>query len=150
MFGDDQLVLGRFEGRLYLAPRGFFHLDKIELALVSNGCGPGTVMGKVVPDKAWGLSLAGPCHIHDYMYQLCMSIWDELVSDAVFAFNLVLDILMSEGNKLVKTARMLRVSKYIMAVGLTMYSEQYWEENKGSARYSRFIEASMHRVEVCK
>lgn len=145
MFGDDRLVLGRFKGRLYLAPASFFALDEIELSLVSNGCGSSGALGKVVPDTAWGQDISGPCHIHDFMYMGCAGKLDEIISDCVLAFNLVLEVIQQGAGKIATFLRMMRVCKYIVAVATTVYSDEYWEENRKLVKVSRYAEASFQR-----
>lgn len=142
---QDRLVFGRFNGQLLLAPEGFFQIMEEEISMVSNGCGSSGRLGSIVPDTAWGQDLSPACHVHDYMYQMCLGLIDEIISDCVFAFNLVMIVLMSEAGKFMKTLRLMRVFKYVAAVALTTRSDQFWEQNQGDAKRSRFAEACIFR-----
>lgn len=143
--GSDRLVFGRFNGQLLLGPEDFFRLQEEEVAIISNGCGSSGSMGGLVPDTAWGQDLSPACHVHDYMYQMCVGMIDEIISDCAFAFNLVMIVLMSDAGKFMKTMRLMRVFKYVTAVALTARSSSYWEQNQGDAKRSRFAEATIFR-----
>lgn len=136
----DRLMFGRFQGQLLLAPAGFFQMDEEEILAMTNGCGPAGWAWSI-PDTAWGHDLRPICNVHDLMYKMCAGIVDELVADAVFAFNMVISVLTSNGGTLVKSLRLARAFKYVMAVALTTCSDCYWEENRDVASYSRFIES---------
>ena len=142
--GSDRLVFGRFNGQLLLGPESFFQLKEEEIMLVSNGCGS-SGLGAIVPDRAWGQDLSPACHVHDDMYQMCVGLIDEIISDCVFAFNLVMIVLMSDAGKFMKTLRLMRVFKYVAAVALTTRSDQFWEQNQDAAKRSRFAEACIFR-----
>lgn len=52
-----------FKGYRLRAPEGF-----LESNFLDNGCGPGELGDRLVPDSILGLSVQPACAIHDYCY----------------------------------------------------------------------------------
>lgn len=120
------------EGPL-LAPASFFEPRDYDY----NGCGPEGI-GEIVPDTIWGLDVSKVCCVHDHMSERCANLTDEIIADAVFAANLTLRIVNnSDGIKL--WVRMLRATKYIIAVSCTTFTESYWKNNNVAFPHGRYL-----------
>lgn len=140
---EDKFCFQLVGGNLLLAPRGFFALSKEELGKISNGCGPKGVPD-FVPDEAWGKDISKPCDVHDYMYGRCAGRLDELISDLLLLFNLLLVIFQDEESwKIMKWVRSLRALKYFLATALTQFTEGVWACNLREVCYARYIEANI-------
>lgn len=51
-----------------ITPASFRNASPAERAAVSNGCGPQSRFGGLVPDKLLGLSITCACDRHDWQY----------------------------------------------------------------------------------
>lgn len=71
------------------APEAFWDLTDEQRAKLCNGCGPGKMLGFLVPDTLWGLSIAPACDIHDFMYITGETIADKDSADRVFLNNML-------------------------------------------------------------
>jgi hypothetical protein len=103
-----------------------------------NGCGPDG-LASIVPDSIMGLPISGVCDIHDHMCERCANELDEIIADAVFAFNLVTRIV-SGSNAVMVWPRMAMAVRYITAVSCTTFTKSYWPKNSAicpNGRYCR-------------
>ena len=78
------------------------------------------------------------------MYGRCAGKLDELISDLLLLFNLLLVIFQDEESwKLLKWVRSLRALKYFLATALTTCTKDVWRCNLMEVCYARFIEANL-------
>jgi hypothetical protein len=71
------------------APLEYWQLSIVQRNHICNGCGPGSVLGLLVPDSIWGISVTEACNIHDFMYATGETIEDKYLADRVFLNNMV-------------------------------------------------------------
>lgn len=71
------------------APESYVDASAAERAAVCNGCGPSGWKVDLVPDSLWGLSVAGACNIHDWMYHEGKTIEDKAGADRVMLNNML-------------------------------------------------------------
>ena len=71
------------------APASYWDLSQEVKDTIVNGCGTGGWLGKIVPDKIYGLRITAVCNIHDYMYQVGETEEDKQEADSVFLNNLI-------------------------------------------------------------
>lgn len=80
-----------------------------------NGCGPEGLIGAVIPDTIYGLSITPACNIHDWMYMHGATIADKEEADRVF-FNNMLRIIDSRPGRIMQWLRSRRSMLYYRAV----------------------------------
>ena len=101
--------------KLY-APEQFWLLTDEAREEISNGCGPKSYMGWIVPDTVWGLSVSPCCDIHDYMYHIGENEDDRNVADRVFLNNMIRIVTHHTTNKVLLKLRLRRVRTYYYMV----------------------------------
>jgi hypothetical protein len=113
--------------KLY-APKEYWDASDEEREANCNGCGSELdLSGTLVPNTMYGLNVIQACCIHDWMYAKGQTLADKLFADCMFLFNLVIIILNSSG-LLLKIPRLLRATKYFIAV--VRYGETSFFDNK--------------------
>lgn len=126
---EDKLITTMRDGVLIAAPVSFFSIPEYELPFYYNGCGAGGIGGILTPDSIYGLNITYQCNIHDHMYERACCEEDEIVADAILTSNLIA-LIIAKSNTIMAWPRLIRASKYMIAVSATTYSEQFWETNK--------------------
>lgn len=94
------------------APPKYWKLSEAEKKQYCNGCGPGHVLGFLVPDKLWGLSITAACNIHDFMYAMGENIAEKSLADRVFLNNMTRLVVAGTQNKYLKRLRLRRARTY--------------------------------------
>lgn len=100
------------------APASYWQATQEEHDLVCNGCGAkglGGMLGFLVPDTFYGLSITRACNIHDWMYTEGKGIEDKDKADRAFLNNL-LRIIEAESCWLLKPLRRYRAMTYYGSV----------------------------------
>lgn len=83
----------------------------------SGGCGPGKWGDLLIPDTVWGLSMKPACFLHDAEYSEANTPDKRYVAD-LRLFSNGRKIIHLKSNKFMIWLRMLRFSKYYVAVDL--------------------------------
>lgn len=111
--------------KLY-APISYYEATEEERKTVCNGCG--AKGGMNVPDTMYGLVISEACHRHDWMTAHGKTLGDFYFAGAIFILNLTL-IIVNSSNKFTSALRLMRASKYFVAV---MYAglSHYWEDKE--------------------
>jgi hypothetical protein len=111
--------------KLY-APNTYWEASPEQKAQHCNGCGAKD--GIKVPDTFYGLDIKEACNVHDWMYKEGTTKADFLFSNAIFLLNLVV-IVIDGSNWFTKTFRLLRATKYFVAVAVAG-SGAFWKDKK--------------------
>lgn len=96
------------------APERYWRLTEEIRAEITNGCGTRGLIGLLVPDTIWGLSIKAACNIHDWMYAVGETIEDKKEADRVFLNNMLR--LIDNGWWWLKKPRIIRARTYYNAV----------------------------------
>jgi hypothetical protein len=117
------------------APPDYWMLTKDQRADISNGCGTRGLLGLLVPDTVYFLSIKSACDIHDFMYAIGINIKDKQEADRVFLNNMMRIIDHETRWDWLKVLRLRRAKTYYQAVknfgGLAFWSGKNAPENKG-------------------
>lgn len=103
------------KARLY-APETYWQMTPSQRSRVSNGCGTRGIIGALVPDTLYLLSIREACNIHDFMYLIGETPADKDEADLVFLYNMIRIIDAGSRSRLVKLLRIRRARKYYDAV----------------------------------
>jgi hypothetical protein len=134
-YDPDQLIITAIDGVTMLVPRSYLgHSEKY------NGCGPDG-LGALVPNSVLGLELTEACDVHDHMCIRCANLVEEIITDGVFAFNIIARVV-SKSNKFMVWPRLLLVMKYIIAVSATVFTRNRWRKNKLECPDGRYFDNS--------
>jgi hypothetical protein len=101
---------------LLYAPESYWKLTPEQKSSIVNGCGPGKVLGILVPDSLWGLNITEVCNIHDYCYAMGESIKDKNEADRIFLNNMLRVIDAAQSCWLLRVLRARRAQTYYNAV----------------------------------
>jgi hypothetical protein len=82
---------------------------------VCNGCGTKGLVGYVIPDTLYGLSITAACDIHDFMYDRGLTLADKEEADRVFLNN-ILRLIETKPGKFLQFLRCRRAMIYYSAV----------------------------------
>ena len=124
------------ELKLYAPPK-YWQLPESTRREIVNGCGPRNIIGDLVPDSVWGLSITEGCNIHDYMYRIGETEADKDEADKVFLNNMIRIVEARTRCRLLKRLRLWRVQIYYHAVanfgGPAFWSGKNAPESEGLA-----------------
>lgn len=70
-------------------PFSLWSCDDVNLALFINGCGPRGLGDKIIPDKILFISVKPACMVHDFEYQIGVTLRDKKNADERFKNNLL-------------------------------------------------------------
>ena len=129
----DTLIIEQVNGAPLLFPSSYKD-DQIS----SNGCGP-EGFAYLVPDHVLGLSIFGVCRVHDHMCKRCANLTDEIITDGVFAFNLITTIVNKSKGVVITWLRLLTSVKYIVGVSGTTFTKSYWPNNAIECPKGRYL-----------
>lgn len=101
--------------RIY-APPEYWKLTEAERSQYSNGCGTEGIVGLLVPDHLFFLSIEIACAIHDFMYELGETQADKEIADRVFLNNMLRIIKTAGGLKFIQKIRVHLAYVYYDAV----------------------------------
>lgn len=93
------------------APASFRQANDDQRKAVSNGCGPQSKLGGIVPDRLLGLSVTCACDIHDWSYNEGI---DRGYADRMFYRNM--QIIIKEKGGLLMRPRLILAWWYFRAV----------------------------------
>ena len=98
----------------------------------SNGCGPGSWKVDIIPDHLWWMSIKEECDIHDFMYEVGITLADKEEADRTFRNNVVRKILSQTGwiNRILRRRRLRLAQVYYLAVE-QFGGAAYWEGKNG-------------------
>lgn len=100
------------------APASYWRESPALLDEVANGCGPGGIGDKLVPDTLWFLNIRPACRVHDYMYWRGRTLADKSEADRVFLNNMIRIIDAKTRWGWLRWLRYRRAYKYFEAVHL--------------------------------
>lgn len=114
--------------KLY-APKEYWNSSEEQREKNCNGCGSDLdFSGKLVPDTIYGVDIRKACCIHDWMYRFGVTVADKLFADVMFMANMSMIIVHNGG--LLLTIRMMRASKYAVAVILKGGDSFFYEKER--------------------
>lgn len=123
--------------KLY-APIEYWNAAQKQRAENCNGCGSELdLSGKLVPDTMYGLNIRQACCIHDWMYRFGKTYADKLFADAIFLLNLCL-IIIAKSNWFTMGLRLLRATKYFVAVVKAGEESFFYEKEKNKVMHITF------------
>ena len=94
-----------------LAPTTYLEASNELKNRICNGCGPDGLIGKLVPEHLFGVSIADACNIHDWMYQEGE---DKQKADLYFLANMI--FLCTQKSKWLLPVRALMAVHFFLAV----------------------------------
>lgn len=97
----------------YLTTAGYELLTVEQKKEICNGMGSKTswwnrIVRWIIPDHFFGLDMTEPANIHDYMYFRGGNLWDKVVADLVFLYNMLW--------RIYSAGKQHRLKRYWMAV----------------------------------
>jgi len=98
------------------APPDYWKLTPKQKSRVCNGCGTKGIIGHIIPDSLWGLSILEACYIHDFMYAIGDSIEEKDEADRVFLNNMLRLVDSGSSNPISSWFRSRAAVKYYYAV----------------------------------
>ena len=98
------------------APPSYWALTPRQRADICNGCGTKGIVGHIIPDSLYGLSIKEACNIHDYMYRTGSTIEDKWEADRVFLNNMLRLVDDGSDNWFTRWVRSRAAVKYYYAV----------------------------------
>ena len=98
-----------------LCPEEYLTATVIQIAELTNGCGPKGWLD-MVPDTIYGMNIADACNIHDWMYEFGETEMDRQFSDNTFQANIEHLIALRGGNKFIMWLRGIRANTYYKMV----------------------------------
>ncbi len=120
------------------APFEFWTASQSERKANCNGCGSELdLSGKLVPNTMYGLDVRIACCIHDWMYAKGSTLADKLFADAIFLLNLSL-LIIDGSSLLTMPLRLLRASKYFVAVVKAGEESFFYNKSKNKEMYITF------------
>jgi hypothetical protein len=127
------------------APPAYWQMSAQKRARLVNGCGTRGIIGALVPDTIYFLSIREACNIHDYMYLIGETPEDRDFADLVFLYNLIRIIQAGTRFKLLKLLRIRRARKYYNAVrefgGPAFWDDKNPPENMGTPVTKGWLQA---------
>jgi hypothetical protein len=108
------------------APEAFWILTPEQRQRYCNGCGPGKVGSRFIPNRIWGLDVSECCNIHDFMYWWGSTIEDKREADRTFLNNMLRVIDTNSSGWLLNTLRRRMALKYYTAVA-TFGGPAFWK-----------------------
>jgi len=119
--------------KLY-APEGYWKLTGEQREDLCNGCGPGKILGVLVPDTIWWLCITPACNIHDYMYVRGKTLDDKNEADRVFLNNMLRLVEAGTERRWLRRLRISRALVYYRAVS-QLGGPWYWRGKNHSGEY---------------
>lgn len=101
---------------ILFAPEQYWRLTEELRRELTNGCGAGGWLNKLIPETMWGLNVTPVCNIHDYMYAVGDDHEDKEEADRVFRNNLLRWIDANTHGWLLRRLRYNRAQVYFEAV----------------------------------
>lgn len=98
------------------APETYWRLPPDVRDRLYEGCGPGGVGDRLVPDTMYGLSVKRACRIHDHMYEVGETEEDRQEADDVLLNNCLRIIDAHTKNRTLKKLRYRRAYVYYVMV----------------------------------
>ncbi len=83
-----------------------------------NGCGPKGILGKLIPDNLFGLSVNDACNNHDKLYSVGGNSDKRKVADQVFLFQMLRKINAADDGKWLSFLRKIKAYTYYFSVRL--------------------------------
>jgi len=121
------------EKLILYAPNSYHEATPKERAEVCNGCG--AKGGIKFPDSMWGLDVKEACNIHDWMTKYGLTLMDFLFAAGMFIVNLTIIIWFGSSNKLTLTLRLMRATKYFVAVVVVGLNHFFKDKKRSDAKY---------------
>ena len=115
------------------APNEYHEASYKERDKFCNGCG--AEGGVKVPDKMWGLNIKEACNIHDWMTAKGKTLMDFLFAAGMFILNLTLIIWSGSANKFMLSLRLLRATKYFIAVVVFGVNHFFKDKKRAYGKY---------------
>lgn len=122
-----EIVLGNLDGFRLAAPQSFWDYLDQDMSDVVNGCGPGGLGDRIVPDNVYFLSIKAACKIHDWMFTILNDEHGFLLSNQVFLDNMLRINHARTKNKLLYLLRFKRIQKYYRMV--TDFGRLFYYDN---------------------
>lgn len=108
---------GEHKGHRLLCDPAFFAASMEQRMLVSNGCGPKGLGGKLVPDTMYGLDVSASCDGHDWRYRYTANtLKHKWRADIEMLGNAARIIVDAEGTTWLMVKRIYRATMYCAAV----------------------------------
>ena len=101
---------------LLFAPESYWKLTAQQKKDACNGCGTKGIVGHIIPDSLYGLSIKEACNIHDWMYRTGATVADKDEADRVFLNNMLRLVDDGSDNWFTRWVRSRAAVKYYYAV----------------------------------